>query len=189
MNEPIYRGKDLFRPSAFVTAAALLAVEGVFAAIKLGAAGLFFVVGLTALLAFPAMYLSYRSWTSVGRAGITLNWGFGQGRTYPWHEIRWIDVRETRSRGSSSYAARIHLPAGKRRTLPGVASSGMYPNPNFGQQFQEVVQWWEHSTHPGSRIQPPRTLRDKLSPQVIGLIIGLVLALGIFVAVALASAA
>ncbi|MFI6151207.1 hypothetical protein ACIBCA_00715 [Kitasatospora sp. NPDC051170] len=184
MNELIYRGKDLFRPSVFAMAAVLITLEGVFAAIKLGVPGLVFVVGLTVLLAVPAMYLSYRSWTSVGRAGITLYWGFGQGRTYPWHEVQWIDVRETKSRSSSSYAARIHLPTGKRRTLPGVASSGMYPNPNFGQQYQQVVQWWEYSTHPGSRVQPPQKIRDKVSPQVIGVIVGLVLVLGIFVVIA-----
>ncbi|MFJ9692353.1 hypothetical protein [Kitasatospora sp. NPDC101183] len=185
MNELIYRGKDLFRPSSLALIAGLLAVEGVVAGIKLGAAGVFFFVGLTVLVLAPLLYISYRSWSSVGPAGITVNWGVGQGRTYPWRDIQWMDVRETKARSSTSYAVRFYLPNGGRRTMPGLQHSGMYPNPSFGEQYQQVVRWWEHSTHPGSRVQPRRTLRDKLSPQVIGVIIGVVAALGIFVVMAL----
>ncbi|MGA5820392.1 hypothetical protein ACPC54_21310 [Kitasatospora sp. NPDC094028] len=175
MNELVYRGKDLLRPSVFLTLLGILAVEAVFSGVKFGPVGVAWALGLTVAILAPSLYYSYRSWSSVGPAGITICWGGGKGRTYPWHEIHWIDVRETKNRGSTSYAVRFYVTGGRRRTLPGLQHSPVYPNPDFDVHFQRVVQWWEFSTDPAARVQPRRTLRDKLSPQMIGALLAVLI--------------
>jgi hypothetical protein len=130
-------------------------------------------MGGTAVLAVLGLCMVLRSWTTVGVAGITICWGIGRGRTYSWQEIRWIDVRETKSQYGRTLAARITLTDGRRRSLPALQHSTPYPDPNFHVDFQRVVNWWELSTDPAARFQPPKKLRDRLTPTMVGLILGL----------------
>ncbi|MEV5377126.1 hypothetical protein AB0L26_14295 [Streptomyces nondiastaticus] len=177
MNELIFRGKDRYRPSWSHVAllAVLMAVEGAAAAVQLGAAGFCWLLGGTVVLTGLALFLVRRTWTTVGAAGITICWGFGRGRTHPWHEVRWIDVRETKAEYGVARMARITLADGRRRSLPGLMHSDTYPRPDFDVDFQRVVNWWELSTDQAARVQPPRLMRDRVSPTVIGLLLGLLI--------------
>ncbi|MFJ9444521.1 hypothetical protein ACIRRH_21965 [Kitasatospora sp. NPDC101235] len=177
MNELIFRGKDLFRPSwsTFAVPLLALAVETVIGYVKLGAFGMTLLLAGTVLIAVPAWILVLRSWSRVGADGITVNWGLGSGRTYAWQEVRWIDVRETKGNGTATYAARIHLAGGRRRSLPGLSSSTMYPGRNFEADFRRLLDWWKHSTDPAQRVQPQKQFRDRLTPTVVGVVLALVL--------------
>ncbi|MGV9268539.1 hypothetical protein ACWDRR_28170 [Kitasatospora sp. NPDC003701] len=179
MNELIFRGKDRYRPSwpqlGFL--GVLLVAQGALAVFRLGAVGFFWMVGGTAAIVGPALLISRRCWSSVGAAGITICWGIGRrGRTYPWQEIRWIDVRETKSQYGSSFAVRMTMVGGKRRTLPGLQHSDTYPAPDFDEQFHRVVNWWELSTDQAARVRPPKQLRDRLTPTVAGVVAGILIA-------------
>ncbi|MFF2040553.1 hypothetical protein ACFVVX_09015 [Kitasatospora sp. NPDC058170] len=154
----------------------VLAVEGVVAARRLGPAGSVWLLVGTVALVVPALYSTLRCWTTVGPAGITICWGFGRGRTYSWQEVQWIDVRETSSAAGTSEAARIILRSGRRRALPGLYRSDLYPAPDFDEQLQRVVDRWEASTDPAARVQPPKRLRDRLKPGVAGAVVGILIA-------------
>jgi hypothetical protein len=164
-------GRDRPAKSSVVLGLVVLVVEGFAAFVSLGRVGFCWLVGGTIALLAPLLLLSSRSWSKVGADGITICWGFGRGRTYPWHEIRWIDVRETQGQGSSSYAVRVFLLGGRRRSLPGLYRSGMHPAPDFDVQFQRVVDWWELSTDQAARVRPPERFRDRLTPAVVGLVV------------------
>ncbi|MFE4869933.1 hypothetical protein [Streptomyces sp. NPDC056682] len=148
----------------------VLLVEGSAAYVKLGAVGFSWLMGASIALLAPLLVMSSRSWSRVGADGITICWGLGHGHTYPWHDIRWIDVRETKGQDSSSYAARMFLEGGRRRSLPGLYRSAMNPAPDFDEQFQRVVNWWELSTDQTARVRPPKQFRDRLTPTAIGLL-------------------
>jgi hypothetical protein len=160
VRELIFRGKDRYRPSRSQLGVLVLGVigQGVVVFHKLGVVEFLWVTGgLIALLGL-GFATSFRSWTRVGPAGITICWGVGRrGRTYPWQEIRWVDVKET-SGGVTSLAARITLANGRRRSLPALRHSSTYPQPSFPEDFRRVVEWWELSTDPAARILP-RTRR------------------------------
>ncbi|MFB7620553.1 hypothetical protein [Kitasatospora sp. NPDC056181] len=147
----------------------VLVVEAAAAFTRLGAVGFAWLTGGSIVLLAPVVLLSYRSWSRVGADGITICWGLGRGRTYPWHEIRWIDVRESKGQSSSSYAVRMFLESGRRRSLPGLYRSDAHPAPDFDEQFQRVVNWWELSTDPAARVRPSKQFRDRLTPAVLGL--------------------
>ncbi|OKK19131.1 hypothetical protein AMK16_13315 [Streptomyces sp. CB00455] len=172
MIELNFRAMDRNRPakSYVVLALVVLVVEGFAAFVTLGAVGFSWLTGGSIALLAPLLLLSSRSWSRVGADGITICWGLGHGRTYPWREIRWIDVRETKGQGSS-YAVRIFLEGGRRRSLPGLYRSDMHPAPDFDEQFQRVVNWWELSTDQTARVRPPKQFRDRLTPTVIGLVV------------------
>lgn len=140
-------------------------------------------LGGTVALVVAGVYVSSRSWTTVGAAGITICWGFGPGKTYSWDEIRWIDVRETSSQSGTTHAPRIFLQDGRRRSLPGLAHNALYPYPDFETDFQRVVNWWELSTGQETRTQPPKKLRDRVSPVVLGVVLGLVITAVVFAVV------
>ncbi|MFG3052184.1 hypothetical protein ACGFZP_14675 [Kitasatospora sp. NPDC048239] len=180
MNELIFRGKDRYRPSwsHLLLALAVIAAQGTLAAVKLGPTGTVWLVGGTIALMVPPACMTYRCWSSVGPGGITICWGLGRGRTYPWHEIQWLDVRTTKSQGSESRAARMFLTSGRRRTLPGLQYSDMYPDPDFEVDFRRVVNWWEFSTDAAARISPPKRLRDRFTPMVSAVIVTLLLTVG-----------
>jgi Protein of unknown function (DUF2581). len=127
------------------------------------------------VLAGLGLCVVLRSWTTVGVAGITICWGIGRGRTYSWQEIQWIDVRETKSGYGRTLVARITLADGRRRSLPALQHSTQYPDPDFHVDFQRVVNWWKLSTDPAARFQPPKRLRNRLTPTVVGLILGLLI--------------
>ncbi|MFE6056011.1 hypothetical protein ACFQ6N_35145 [Kitasatospora sp. NPDC056446] len=173
MNELIFRGKDLFRPSwsNLPPLLLVLVLQIVFGAVKLGAWPTFWMVLATLAFLVPAFVLSWRSWSRVGADGVTVCWGLGRGRTYPWHEVRWVDVRETKANGSTSYAARVFLTDGRRRSLPGLQTSRIYPAADFQVNFHRVVAWWEYSTQPTQRIRPDKQFRDRITPTVAGVLI------------------
>ena len=186
MNELSFRGKDRYRPS-WPQLAALglgLAVAGVLAFFRLGAVGFCWLLGGMAVLVGLGVCMALRSWTTVGTAGITICWGIGRGRVHPWQEIRWIDVRETKSQYGTSLAARITLADGRRRSLPALQHSTRYPDPDFHADFRRVVQWWKVSTEPGARFEPPKRLRNRLTPPAVGLILGLLITVIIVLVVA-----
>ncbi|MEU4587950.1 PH domain-containing protein [Kitasatospora aureofaciens] len=187
MNELIFRGKDLFRPSwsNFLPLLLVLTAQLVFGGMNLGAWPTFWMVLVTVALCVPAAVLSWRSWSRVGADGVSVCWGFGRGRTYPWQEIRWVDVRETRSNGSMAYAARVFLTDGRRRSLPGLQSSRLYPSADFDTDFQRLVNWWEYSTHPTQRVKPAKRLRDRVTPTVAGVLLGFLTSAVILVVVIL----
>jgi hypothetical protein len=153
----------------------VLVVEGVLAFFRLGVVGFCWLLGGTAALASLGISMVLRSWTTVGAVGITICWGIGRARTYPWQEIRWVDVRETKSQYGTSLSARITLADGRRRSLPALQHSTRYPDPHFHVDFQRVVNWWKLSTDPAAQFQPPKKLRDQLTPTMVGLILGLLI--------------
>ncbi|MGK5548159.1 hypothetical protein ACSNOH_26015 [Streptomyces sp. URMC 127] len=155
--------------------AVLLAVEGAAAIVQLGATGFYWLLGGTAVIVGLCFLIAFRSWTTVGAAGITICWGFGRGRTHPWHEIRWIDVRETKAEYGVARVARITLANGRRRSLPALQHSDTYPRPDFDVDFRRVVNWWELSTDQAARVRPPLRKRDRVSPMALGLLLGLLI--------------
>lgn len=175
-------GRSRPAKSSLAMALVLLAVEGVAAFVGLGAVGFCWLVGGTIALFTPLVLLSCRSWSRVGADGITICWGLGHGRTYPWHEIQWIDVRETKGRDSTSYAVRMFVLGGRRRSLPGLYRSGMHPAPDFDEQFQRVVNWWELSTDQTTRVRPSKQFRDRLTPTVVGLVVSVAVVVVAFAA-------
>ncbi|MEV5705726.1 PH domain-containing protein [Actinoallomurus sp. NPDC052274] len=187
MNELSFRGKDRYHPSwPHFTALGLgLVVEGGFAFYRLGVVACCWLLLGTVALVGLGISMALRSWTTVGAAGITICWGIGRGRTYSWQEIRWIDVRETKSQYGTALAARITLADGRRRSLPALQHSTRYPDPDFQVDFQRVVNWWELNTESAARFQPPKRLRNRLTPQAIGLILGLLITIVIVLGVAM----
>lgn len=177
VNELCFRGKDRYRPSwpHFAALGLGLVVEGALAFSRLGVVGSCLLLGGTALLVGLGNALACRSWTSVGAAGITICRGIGRGRVHPWREIRWIDVRETKSQYGTVLAARITLANGRRRSLPALQHSDRYPDPDFQADFQRVLNWWESSTDPAARSRPPERVRKQATPQMIGLVLGVLI--------------
>ncbi|MFK0296373.1 hypothetical protein ACIQU6_38690 [Streptomyces sp. NPDC090442] len=51
-------------------------------------------------------------------------------------------MRETKDQNGTALAARITLASGRRRSLPGLQHSNLYPFPEFHVDFQRVVNWW-----------------------------------------------
>ena len=140
---------------------------------------------MSAAVVALGLCLAFRSWTRVGPAGITICWGLGRrGRTYPWREIRWIDVRETDSRNGTSRAARITLADGRRRSLPALRHTGVYPQPTFDADFGRVVRWWKLNTDPAARYLPPDTVLSRRAPTVLGVILVLLIAGSVVLVVA-----
>ncbi|MFD5918199.1 hypothetical protein ACFVYP_25955 [Kitasatospora sp. NPDC058201] len=178
MSELIFRGRDRYRParSHLLLAIVVFVFEGTFASVTLGPVWAFWLIGGTIAVLAPVAYCAFRSWSRVGPAGVTICWGIGRGRTYAWQEVQWIDTRETDSRYGSSTVARMFLVGGRRRSLPGLQHSDMYPDPEFGADYRRVVDWWELSTDQGARVRPPRSLRDRISPVMLGFILAVVFA-------------
>lgn len=183
VNELSFRGRDRYHPSwPHVAALGLgLVIEGAVSFSGLGVVGACWLLGGTVLLVGLGISMMLRSSTTVGAAGITICWGIGRGRTHPWHEIRWIDVRETKNNHGTARVARITLANGRRRSLPALQDSTQYPDPDFPVNFQRVVTWWEFSTDPAARVQPPKRVRHWVTPQVAGLILGVLITVVVIV--------
>jgi hypothetical protein len=178
VNELIFRGKDRVRPSWRVLSIVGLALTVSVIIGHLGVVGLCLLAGLTAAVIGLGIGAALRSWTRVGPAGITICWGIGRrGRTFPWQEIRWIDVWKGRGAHSGG-AAQMTLANGRRLRLPALASTSAYPQPTFPEDFRRVVAWWEFSTDPAARFQPRLTLRTRLAPYLIGVTITLLVLAG-----------
>ncbi|MBC2873912.1 MULTISPECIES: PH domain-containing protein [Streptomyces] len=185
MNELIFRGKDRYRPSKLQFAVLLLimVIELTASYREMGAVGFGWMLAMTAAILVVGVFVTLRCRTVVGAAGITTCWGFGRGRTHPWHEIRWIDVRETGKGAEKTLSVRITLGDGRRRSLPALQHSSLYPAPDFDVAYRQVVNWWEFSTRPSARFRPPPRKRDRVSPTVAGVLLGLVITLAIGVVV------
>ncbi|MET8646141.1 PH domain-containing protein [Streptomyces sp. NPDC004675] len=177
MGELIFRVKDRYRPSwrQLVPLYLMCVLPGVFFFRDTDVATASWVSGALLVLWGVRFFLVRRSGTTVGAEGITISWGMGRGRTHPWDQIRWIDVRETRTNSGTVRTARITLAGGRRRSLPALSHSSLYPLPEFDTDVRRVINWWELSTDPAMRIQPPRRTRDRLTPHALGVILGLVI--------------
>ncbi|MFJ8435178.1 hypothetical protein ACIQ9P_28160 [Kitasatospora sp. NPDC094019] len=165
MDELIFRGRDRYRPSWSHLAVLLvvLTVQGFAAVYRLGPVGFLWLAGGTLLLSGLGLWVTVRSWSRVGPEGITICWGLGRGRTYAWDRIRWIDVRTVEGQGDSTSQVRMFLAGGRRRTLPGLLHSDLYPSPDFDEQFHRVRNWWELSTEAAARVEPVRRFRDRIT--------------------------
>jgi hypothetical protein len=187
VDELSFRGKERFRGVSWRGLAATgtgLLVEGAFAFFRLGF--VWFCCRFGGTLAFVAACfgVAQRSMTTVGADGITISWGLGDRRTYPWHEIRWLYVWEGSAGHGTSLVAKMVLADGRERYLPAVAASSVYPSPDFHADFQRVVRWWEAATAPSERFRPPA--RRRVSPQAWGMILGVVITVGVVLGVVVA---
>ncbi|GGY13125.1 hypothetical protein [Streptomyces xanthochromogenes] len=174
MDELSFRGPGQVRVSRthFVWAAVGVLVEAIGAYVQLGAVGMCWLVGATVVFLGLPILSWLRSRCTVGVDGIFICWGLGRGRTYPWREIRWIDVRETKGNaGSTALAVRIFTTSGRRRSLPGLQHNGVYPSPSFHADYARVVRWWERSTEVEARVRPTKQARDWFSPAVVGVLL------------------
>ncbi|MCX4753847.1 hypothetical protein [Kitasatospora purpeofusca] len=180
MDELIFRGRDRYRPSwsQLLILLVLLVAQGFAAAHGLGAKGFLWLAGGTLALSGLGLWVTVRSWSRVGPEGITICWGFGRGRTYPWDRIRWIDVRTVDAQGGTSSQVRMFIANGRRRALPGLLHSDLYPSPDFDEQFHRVRNWWELSTEASARVEPVRRFRDRITVTVAAVLATLVIAAG-----------
>ncbi|MFJ7248779.1 hypothetical protein ACIQWA_29705 [Kitasatospora sp. NPDC098652] len=189
MNELVFRGKDLFRPSKSHLAGALafLVLMVSVGMVRSGPVFVAWSLGTVVVLFVPVFYSAWRSWSRVGPEGVTICWGFGAGRTYSWAEIRWVDVRTTASSGpyagsGPTRAARIFTTSGRRRSLPGLSWSPLYPTADFDVNVQRLRNWWESSTEEAQRVEPVKQFRDRLTPTTIAIVaVVLIMVVGWFV--------
>ncbi|MET8638901.1 PH domain-containing protein [Streptomyces sp. NPDC004680] len=177
MDELIFRVKDRHRPPwrQLVPLYLMCVLPWVFFFRVVDTVTASCVCGAFLVLWGVSFFLVRRSRTTVGAEGITISWGMGRGRTHPWDQIRWVDVRETRTNSGTVRTARITLAGGRRRSLPALSHGNLYPLPDFDTDVRRVINWWELSTDPAMRIQPPRRTRDRLTPHALGVILGLVI--------------
>lgn len=184
-----FRGRDRYNPSwpHFTGLLAFVVIEGAVSAAKLPAAGVCWLLGCTAVLIGLGLCSLLRSRTAVGPEGITVSWGFGRGRTYAWQDVSWIGVRDTQSRHGDSRVARITLTTGRRRSLPALQHSTMYPDPEFDANVARIVAWWESATAPSQRVDLPLRGGQRLSPQTVGLLLGVLIVAVVIAAVLLTS--
>ncbi len=189
VDELIFRGRDRYRPSwsHLVILLLVLAVQGFAAGRGLGLEGFLWLAGGTLALSGLGLWVTLRSWSGVGPEGITICWGFGRGRTYPWDRIRWIDVRTVTSQGSTTEQVRVFVAGGRRRALPGLLRSDLYPSPDFDEQYYRVRNWWELSTEPSARVEPGRRPRDRIGATAVGVVLGLALTAAVTAVVLLRS--
>ncbi|MFE6501923.1 hypothetical protein [Kitasatospora sp. NPDC057738] len=174
MNEVIFRAKDLIRPAGIAALVLALVLETAFGLFALTDLGTVLLVAMTLALALPFLLVALRAWTGVGAEGITVNRGFGPGRTYSWQQISWVEVRRYPAGDSYSYALRIHLTNGRSRLLPGLGTDKYHSTTEFLANTRQVMDRWERNTAPDRRVEPrPRPrLWDVLSVPVIGLALG-----------------
>ncbi|MER7674629.1 hypothetical protein ABTY61_40065 [Kitasatospora sp. NPDC096128] len=177
MNELVFRGKDLFRPSKshLATAVAFLVLMVTVGIARSGPVFTAWAFGTVLVVFLPVFYSSWRGWSRVGPEGVTICWGFGAGRTYSWQEIRWVDVRTTKAGGpyagaGPTRAARIFTTGGRRRALPGLSWSPLYPTADFDVKVRQLRDWWESSTEEAQRVEPVKQFRDRLTPTVVGIV-------------------
>ena len=184
MKELTFRGKDRYRQLSRMPLAVLafgLIVGGSSVVFRLGNPVVTcWMMGVGAAFVSLGIFIVLRSWTRVGAAGITICQGFGRrGRTYPWQEIRWVDIRETTNNHGTFLTVRIALADGRRRSLPALRHSSMDPYFYFHRDFARIVRWWERSTDPAARFVPPDTSLSRRAPTVLGMILVLLIALGV----------
>lgn len=172
-----FLGRDCYRLSrsnAGVVVAGLLG-EQVFSVIRLGFVGSCWMLAGTVALVGCCLVPLRRSRTSVGAEGISISWGFGRGRTYPWTEIRWVEVHETRNGNGTAQTVRITLADSRRRSLPAVQNSTIYPDRGFEMNVARIMTRWHAHTTEAARYKPPEKWRQRLSPTAWGCLVGVAL--------------
>ncbi|MFE0460697.1 hypothetical protein ACFW1A_15760 [Kitasatospora sp. NPDC058965] len=171
MNELRFRGREQYRVSGrrLAVLIGVAVLQLLLCVVRIGVVGAW-ISGAIVLFGAGAGYLAFRASTTVDTAGITITW-FGSGRSYPWQEIQWIDVREVPGGAGAGYTARIHLRNGRRRNLPGLQHSELYPSPNFGTNLQQLNDWWYARSLPAGRIRPQPKFRDRHPQGFVWLIV------------------
>lgn len=159
----------------------MVALEAAGAADDLGA-WLYWLLGLAAVWNVFNIVMRLRSSTVVDATGITIRRGIGRGRTYAWEDIRWVDVRDSEGEGVRVRDARITLSNGRRRRLPGLHDSTLFPARDFDDVYRQVVNWWEMSTDPAMRGQPSWVMPASLAPTALGVVLGLLVTVVILAA-------
>jgi hypothetical protein len=169
VKELTFRGRDRYRaswPAVAVVGLVLIGI-GVFKYRQLGVEGLCILFGGSVVALVIGLGSAFRSWTAVGPAGITICWGFGRrGRTYPWRDIRWVDVRDFNN--GSSHAAQIIVANGRQHSLPALRHTPAYPQATFYSDYRRVVEWWEQNTDPSARFVPRESRLSRWVPRVFG---------------------
>jgi hypothetical protein len=172
-----FRGRDRSRISWSRASGVLafMAIELALLMIRVGFVGSCWILGATVALFGLGFVLTRRSRTTVGAEGISISWGFGRGRRYPWADIRWIEVNETRGRTGTVQTVRITLADSRRRSLPALANSAMYPDGHFELNVARVMTRWRANTTGESRYRPPEKWYQRLSPNAWGYLVGAVI--------------
>ncbi|WP_405005332.1 hypothetical protein OHV13_14880 [Kitasatospora purpeofusca] len=172
MDELIFRSKDRFHWSWYFAALVGVATTATGARVvhDFGAAGLAWAIGGTAALAAPSLLLRGR-WSTVGPSGITFHRPLARrGRTYPWHEIRWLEVYGTGRRFGEFRTLQVHFADGRSRFLDGLVQDRTHPSPGFDADVRRVRNWWELSTDPTGRVRPPKKFLDLPTSRLVGLV-------------------
>ncbi|MFF8770136.1 hypothetical protein [Kitasatospora sp. NPDC015120] len=181
MDELTFRAKDRYRwswPFAVVAGTAVFAA-GVRVVHDFGTTPLFWAVGALPVLLL-ARLPARGSWSTVGAAGITVHGPFTRrGRTYPWHEVRWMEVYRQETRFGTYRTLQIHFANGRSRFLPGLVQNHSHPSPDFEEQVYRVRAWWQLSTDPADRVRPPKKFLDLPTSQLVGLVALLALGLAL----------
>ncbi|MFC9084034.1 PH domain-containing protein [Streptomyces sp. NPDC057062] len=141
MDESIFKAKDRHRPSwrHLMPPLLICVLQGVFFLRDTNTVTASWVSGTLLPLSGMSLLLMRRSQTTVGTDGITINWGMGRGRTHPWDQIQWIDIRETRTNSGTVHTARTTLTSGRHRALPALSHTNPYPLPDFDTDVQRVI--------------------------------------------------
>jgi hypothetical protein len=180
-----FQGKDRYRLSGSNAAAAgaVLVAELAFSESRMGFVGFCWMLGGTVALIGLGIVPLRRSRTAVGAEGISVSWGFGRGRTYRWADIRWVEVHETRSRNGTAQSLRITLADSRRRSLPALQNSAMYPDPEFDLNVARIKSRWRANTAEASRFKPPEKWRQRRSPTTWGYLIGVAIMVAVVLGV------
>ena len=159
MDELYFRGKDRIRSNWLLTVPVTVVVLAtVGAGVSGGSVAAAGVLVLCTAAFAPALLMSRRSWTRVGRDGITTFRGGSRGRTWTWDRITWIEIRASRAKVFRTYTVQLTLTDGRARSLPGLRTSTVHPDPDFPHKVEQVIAFWELHSDPLSRV-PPATGR------------------------------
>jgi hypothetical protein len=160
VDELYFRGKDRIRSNKpLVVPATVVVLATVGAGVSGGFAAAAGVFVLCAAAIVPALLVSRRCWTRVGRDGITTFRGGSRGRTWTLDRITWIEIRASRAKVFRTYTVHLTLTDGRARSLPGLGTSTVNPDPEFPGKVDQVISCWELHTDPPSRV-PPATDRS-----------------------------
>ncbi|MFF0410577.1 hypothetical protein ACFYUY_09065 [Kitasatospora sp. NPDC004745] len=174
MDELRFRGGDLtFAWRRLWLPAGLIGVQTVIATMRNGAEGLGWTAAALAVVIPASVLLLKRCWTEAGEDGIRIYRGLGRVHGYPWGEVRWIAVRHQSGGGGGMTSVRITLVDGRRRTLPGLQESTLYPRPGFDADLARLRASWERHVDPSFRLGPPP--REPLRRRLRGVLPGVAL--------------
>ncbi|MEZ0066758.1 hypothetical protein ABIA32_002770 [Streptacidiphilus sp. MAP12-20] len=181
------RGRPRPRLAQLATVLVVCTVQVVILIARMGSKGIYVALAL-ALLVLLLCVVQRHSSTGVGPEGITVDWGLGRGRTFGWQEIRWIEVRTNRTQYGTSLTVRITLSSGRRRSLPAVSSSELYPDPDLSTKFEQIVAYWELHSDAATRLTAPPRRGWRLRLRGLGLAALAVACLGLAVSAGVSAA-